>query len=366
MLKRLAIPELSSSLGDSALVEYVELDDNLHAVTLVNGKARLHELGPLAAIRQNLPHLFFALRRMASPRSSASALVAAMASVDRLRDVIDGQLMRPLLGDVGDREIVVVPVGRLQSLPWSVLPSCSGRPVTISPSASLWHGASTIAHPGSDGAIAVIAGPDLPGAPQEADAVAAIHSNARTLTGADATVAAVSDAMDGAALVHVAAHGRLRSDNPLFSSLLMVDGPLTVYDLDRLGRAPHHVVLAACEAALPHVISIDEVLGMAAALLAQGTASLIAPVISVVDRETVPVMHRYHAELRSGKSAAAALAAVQQDAAGQGAANWASAVAFVCMGAGQRTDLVPPGELAVAGRIGADERVSADGQRDQR
>ena len=98
----------------------------------------------------------------------------------------------------------------------------------------------------------------------------------------------------------------------------MVDGPFTVYDLDRLDRAPHHVVLAACEAALPQVISIDEVLGMAAALLAQGTASLIAPVISVVDQETVSVMHGYHIELRSGKSAAAALAAVQQDAAEPG------------------------------------------------
>ena len=147
-LKPLAIPELSSSLGDTALIEYVELDDNLLAVTLVNGKARLHELGPLEPIRQGLPHLFFALRRLANPRSSKSALLAAMAGVDRLREDLDRQLMRPLLGDVGDREIAVVPVGRLQSLPWSILRSCSGRPMTISPSASLWHGASAMRAPG--------------------------------------------------------------------------------------------------------------------------------------------------------------------------------------------------------------------------
>lgn len=365
-LKPLAISELSSELGGSALIEYIELDDNLLAVTLVNGKARIHQLGPLESIRHSLPHLFFALRRMANPRSSKGALLAAMASVERLREDLDRQLMRPLLGDLGDREIVVVPVGRLQSLPWSILRSCSGRPMTISPSASLWHGASTMPPPGADAGITVIAGPDLPGAVQEAEAVAAIHGNARTMTGDYATVAAVSEAIDGAALVHVAAHGRLRSDNPLFSSLLMVDGPLTVYDLDRLDRAPHHVVLAACEAALPHMISIDEVLGMAAALLAQGTASLIAPVISVVDRETVSVMHRYHAEVKSGRSAADALAAVQQEAAGQGAANWASAVAFVCLGAGQRPDLLPQEKFAIPGRIHTDELVSADGLRDQR
>ncbi|HZM53552.1 MAG TPA: CHAT domain-containing protein, partial [Acidimicrobiales bacterium] len=165
-------------------------------------------------------------------------------------------------------------------------------------------------------------------------------TDALALTGADATVAAVSAAMDGAALVHVAAHGRLRSDNPLFSSLLMVDGPLTVYDLERLGRPPHHVVLAACEAALPHVISIDEVLGLAAALLAQGTTSLIAPVISVVDQETVPLMLNYHAKIRAGRSAAEALAIVQTEAAAHGHAYWASAAAFVCMGAGHRPDLL--------------------------
>ena len=363
LMKPHSIAELAGSLGDVALVEYVELDDVLHAVTLVAGRARLHDLGPLGPIRQNLPHLLFALRRLANPRSSEMARTAALAAVDRLRDPIDRQLMGPLMARIGERPLLVVPVGRLQSLPWSILPSCTGRPVTISPSASLWFGATTRPTPEPDAAITVVAGPDLVGAHQEAVAVAAVHTDALALTGGDATVAAVSAAMDGAALVHVAAHGRLRSDNPLFSSLLMVDGPLTVYDLERLGRAPHHVVLAACEAALPHVVSIDEVLGLAAALLAQGTTSLIAPVISVVDQETVPLMLSYHAELRAGRSAAEALAMVQKEAVAHGDAYWASAAAFVCMGAGHRSDLLQRGVRAGTRTTHLNDHVSVVPQR---
>ena len=39
-------------------------------------------------------------------------------------------------------------------------------------------------------------------------------------------------------VAHLAAHGRFRADNPLFSSIDLADGPLTVYDLESLEEAP--------------------------------------------------------------------------------------------------------------------------------
>jgi hypothetical protein len=48
----------------------------------------------------------------------------------------------------------------------------------------------------------------------------------------------VMAAIDGAWLVHMAAHGTFRADSPLFSAIELDDGPLTVYDLERLRRAP--------------------------------------------------------------------------------------------------------------------------------
>ena len=173
-----------------------------------------------------------------------------------------------------------------------------------------------------------VAGPGLPGASMEAESGRRVVSGSITLADDQATADRVSSAMDGAASVHIAAHGLLRSDNPSFSALRLADGPLTVYDLERLSRAPHHVVLAACEAATPKVVATDEVLGLAAALLGQGTVSLIAPVLNVVDEAIIDLMVTYHCEVRSGLAPAEALARAQEKAAGEDITTWAAAAGF--------------------------------------
>ena len=78
-------------------------------------------------------------------------------------------------------------------------------------------------------------------------------------------------ALDGADSAHVAAHGRFRDDNPLFCSLELADGALTVYDLERLTQAPRRLVLSSCESGLSAVHAGDELMGFTAAVFALGT-----------------------------------------------------------------------------------------------
>src|SRR5262249_58458645 len=94
--------------------------------------------------------------------------------------------------------------------------------------------------------------------------------------GPDATARRVLKAMDGARLVHIAAHGSFRSDNPLFSSLSVADGPLTVHELERLGSAPRLLVLSACESGLSDVQSGDELMGFATAVPSPRTQTPVA------------------------------------------------------------------------------------------
>jgi CHAT domain-containing protein len=155
------------------------------------------------------------------------------------------------------------------------------------------------------------------------------------MTGAGATTHTVGPVLDGAALAHIAAHGIVRADNPLFSSLLLDDGPYTVYDIERLDQAPHHAVLAACNSAVSQITAGEEILGLAAALLSQQTATLVASVVPVPDAETVDLMVDYHQLLRQGRTPAAALAEAQQRHAGSPHAR-ASAAGFVCLGAGHQ------------------------------
>ncbi|HET8642984.1 MAG TPA: CHAT domain-containing protein, partial [Pseudonocardiaceae bacterium] len=321
----------TDALGDAVLLEYVRLDATLHVLVIADQRIRLQAIGPVADLADLVDIVPFALRRLARRNLTPHSRRAADSMLRNTASQLDRALLGPV-PEIGDRPLVIIPTGRLQALPWSILPSCHGRPVTVAPSATLWLAASSRrAAPGR--VVAVAAGPDLAGAHSEAGAVAAIHGTI-PLVGAAATVEAVAGALDGAALAHLATHGRVSQDNPLFSALRFADGPLMVHDLEAIDRAPHTVVLAACDTGRPVVRSGDELLGLGATLLAQGASQLVAPVLSVRDVETAPLMIAMHRQLAAGQPPASALAAAQQEMAGQYQNGLTDVAPFVCLGSG--------------------------------
>ena len=320
---------LAESLGPAALVEFIHLDGTLHAVTVSGGRVRLSRLGPAAQAAELVDKAHFALHRLARSQASEAGMTAARALLADAGARLDALLLRPVASLTAERPLVLVPTGPLQSVPWSILPSCAGRPVTVTPSAALWH-AGLRAH-GRDGHAIVAAGPGLPGADAEAVAVAALYQVAATV-GTAATVEAVTALLDGAKLAHLAAHGRIHPHNPLFTSLIFADGPLTVYDLKQLRRAPQLVVLAACDMGRSTVRSGDELLGLSATFLALGTRHVIAPVVSVPDAETAPLMIAFHRFLASGVPVASALARAQQQLTDTHPAAIAATAGFVSIG----------------------------------
>ena len=147
----------------------------------------------------------------------------------------------------------------------------------------------------------------------------------------DATAGRVLAALDGASTAHVAAHGVFRADNPLFSSLRLDDGPLTVYDLGRLRRAPHHLILSSCESAVAAPVGGDELLGTVSALVPLGTASLLASVVPVNDAAAAGLMVDFHDALHAGKPFAEALLAARDRTSDDPVAA-ATALSFVALG----------------------------------
>ena len=154
----------------------------------------------------------------------------------------------------------------------------------------------------------------------------------RLLTGHGS--AASLRALDGADVAHVAAHGSFRADNPLFSSLLLADGPLTVYDLERLGSAPRSIMLAACDSALSAAGPGDEMTGLAAALLAVGASAVCAPLLPLPDAVSGQLAHGWHRRVSAGATPAAALAEVAAEAAADQPLSGLAAPAQVCLGYG--------------------------------
>jgi CHAT domain-containing protein len=197
---------------------------------------------------------------------------------------------------------VVVPVGVLQRVPWSAL---HPAPVSIAPAAAMWERSARSAPPGGD--VVLVAGPNVPGGSAEIDALAAVHPSAVVLRPPASTAGAVVSALSRASLAHLACHGRVRPDNPIFSSLLLADGPLTVHELELRGLAPYRIVLAACESGSEVGYEGNETLGFVSALLARGSAGLVASAIVVPDWDVVPLMRSLHASVLQGASLASAL-----------------------------------------------------------
>jgi CHAT domain-containing protein len=182
-------------------------------------------------------------------------------------------------------------------------------------------------------APALVVGPGLPGGRREIAALGRLYPGAVTLGPREACVDAVLAALDGADLAHIAAHGTFRADNPLFSALTLADGPLTVYDLDRLREAPRLLVLPACDIAVSEARAGDELLGLAAAVLRLGSASLVAPVVPIPDEATRPLMVALHRRLLAGDEPPAALAAARGIVRGDDPASRAARSAFLVLGA---------------------------------
>jgi len=325
---------LNVLLGRRALIEYVSSDGVLHAVVIRGERVVLRELGPLADAEVELDALRFGLRRLAHQIHSKASLAAASKLVEYKARSLDRIFLAPLVGDIGDAPLVIVPTSVLHAVPWPVLPSCDHRPVSVAPSAALWQRAASTEPAADDARCVLVSGPGLPHAGAEVAALARRYPDASRFSGRRARVEAVTAALDGAGLVHIAAHGHFRADNPLFSSLQLFDGALTVYDLESLRQAPRHVVLSACDSGLPTVRPGDEVLGLAAALLSLGTTSLVAAVGPVPDAASRALMLRFHRGLQAGSSPAVALAMAQHELGGRSLADGQAAASFVCFGAG--------------------------------
>ncbi len=342
--------DLGRALGGDVLVEHVASAGRLHAVVVRAGRAALAPLCRVADAERAIQHVLFSLRRLTLLEPDDGRTAAARRALAEDAADLDALLFGPLRLPAAPAGLVVVPTGALHDVPWSALPTSIGRELTIAPSASAWLRRARSAPPPAadhdprpdhdrrpDGGrrVVLVSGPGLDHARREIAEIEPVHEAATVLTGPSATVAAVLAHAEGAAVVHVAAHGYLRADRPMFSSLRLVDGPLVVHDLEHLATAPDTVVLTACEAGRSVVAAGDELLGTAAALVSLGVRTVVAPVVPVGDLATVAFATDLHRHLAAGARPAAALRDVLAAAIGSGdPAAIAAAMSFQCMGVG--------------------------------
>jgi hypothetical protein len=315
----LDVSGLVDDVGEATLVELVEVDEVLHALTVHDGRVRHAVVGPAEEATAAVERSLFVLRQTARGRPTSTAGMA-----ERLQAVLLGA------APPGEGPVIVAPPSRLHAAPWGLMPALSERSVSVVPSASMWQRARARTRSATGGTV-LVAGPGLGTGGAEVDVLARTLRGVTLLRDGTATVEASLAALDGAALAHIAAHGDFRPDSPMFSSLVLDDGPLTVHDLELLDRAPHRLVLSACDSGVSVPVGADELLGLTSALLSLGTAGVLASVAEVNDEATVPFMLSVHERLAAGDDLPAALLAARQQADGDGLAE-ATAASFLALG----------------------------------
>ena len=306
---RLRLGDLRQSLGGRELVSIAGAGGELVAVVVTGRRTAVVELGPVVEMRRAAERATAAFRGLVATRTKGAGATVEAARRRAAREAVDElerRLVEPLA--LAAHDIVLVLPADLHAVPWRALPSLRGRAITIAPSVRWWLDTSRVdaARPGP---ILVAAGPRLDVADTEAAAVAACHTGARVLTGESATTRAVTDGLVGAPLAHIVAHGRFRHDNPLWSTIELADGPLSVYELEMLEHTPPTMVLASCDSGVGGPRGGEQLLGLSQTLLRMGTRSIVASVNLVPDDPTTTAaLVALHEDLASGVEPSVSLA----------------------------------------------------------
>jgi tetratricopeptide (TPR) repeat protein len=372
-----SITQLLGELGTARLVQIVEIDGDLHLRVCGGGRVRQFTAGRLADAAREIDYARFGLSRLAhgrppgrrppggAPGQAAGQPENALSILDqtgrRLQDVLLGTAA---IRHLGSGPVIIVPPGRLHAVPWAMLPALRDRELSVAPSARAWLRARTAVPPDRRDLV-LVRGPGLGPASSEVPALAADSlggamnngggvvgeaaslmpgngtapgggvalDGATVLADGAATAARVLAAIDGAWLVHIAAHGTFRADSPLFSSLRMDDGPLTVHDFERLRRAPYRLILPCCDSGLLAPAGADELLGLSSTLVPLGTAGIVAAVGPVNDKAAACLMLRLHRGLRDGRTLSEALRGARSDL-GNDPVQIATGLSFIALGAG--------------------------------
>lgn len=127
----------------------------------------------------------------------------------------------------------------------------------------------------------------------------------RIVSQEDATLAAVTEALNTGNILHFACHGVADLTEPLNSRLILAnDEPLTLAALSRSAgplRRQHVrlAVLSTCESQLPGLRLPDEVISLPAAMLQAGAIGIIASQWPVSGLATALLMTRFYSAWRA-------------------------------------------------------------------
>ncbi len=312
VMTRPSVAELQRHLDDQTLlVEFYNDGTRLWAFALDRGGLEVCPLGLVPAeldrlIEQWQRNVAFALG--AGPQGARRLCGPARLIMQRLYT----GLLAPLAGRMAGRRLALVPYGALHYLPLHLLHGPEGALITqhevaVLPAAALLTRSGPARAPGVRGLAHSWEGR----LPHTRDEV----RRALELFGGElhSEQEACRSALERppTQILHIAAHGEHRLDQPDLSYIQLADGQLYTDDLLQQDMGYELVVLSACETGRARVAGGDEPIGLGRGFLYAGSGALLASLWRVADDTAPALMELFYRQLHAGASKTAALRAAQ-------------------------------------------------------
>lgn len=303
---------------NTALIEFSSLDGEFFAFVLTGENVSVvKNLASEKEISELLGQFRFQINLM---RSFGDKTDESIYRTRHILSVLYTKLLKPLEKFIGFRRLVIVPHQDLNYIPFHALFDGFGyaienREIIYAPSAGvLVH---CLKKPLIDFKNILLFGAANQKNPQvrgEVLTLAQIFPDSESFLDEEATRKTLFEKAQKANILHLACHGQFRSDNPLFSSLQIGNGFLTVRDaynlrLENCGLA----VLSACETGISKIAKGEEMLGLIRGFLSAGAPCLILSLWKVEDESTAELMKIFYQNLKKNQSVSAALRLAQCD-----------------------------------------------------
>ena len=142
----------------------------------------------------------------------------------------------------------------------------------------------------------------LPYSKEEVLKIGNLYDKKEVYSEEEMTLEKVYSASGKGDIIHFATHSILDSEAPMFSSLILADGPLEVYRVFDLDLSAYLVTLSACSTGLGDLVAGDELVGLSRAFIYAGTPSVCVSLWDVSDVSTAEFMERFYYHLKRGHS----------------------------------------------------------------
>jgi CHAT domain-containing protein/tetratricopeptide (TPR) repeat protein len=315
-----SLADLQAALGaERALVEYTAIDDQLVAFVVTD--ERVEAVGTLGSESDVVGEIERCRFQIDSLRYGSTQIRNHLpALTERTRKhlrVLHDRLLRPIETKIGKRHLIIVPHGALHYLPFQALYDGDSylierREVSFAPSAVVLQQCLDRTMNCSGTALLLgVADEQIPRVHEELQALDEVFASVKRFSNEAATREVLRQNCADVDVLHLACHAHFRSDNPLFSSLLLGDGWFTARDAYRLKLNCGLVTLSACETGMNTVAPGDELMGLARGFLSAGSSTVMMSLWTIDDEATAELMMKFYRELADSNSPAAALRAAQ-------------------------------------------------------